>query len=92
MSGNERSAADIWQERYAELLGCDNRPGAIAAAIEILNEQASRIPAEMARNRKEARDACIRSMRNTAVNCGMASTCSVAWWHKTSDELEEETK
>lgn len=80
------STADMWFERFAELLGCEPRPGVIAATIEDLRATVDRLPAEIARNRREARDSLIRSMRSTAVNCGRSSTCSVAGWCKTSDE------
>jgi len=80
------STADLWFERFAELLGCEPRPAIIAATIDELKATINRIPAEIARNRTAERDSLIRSMRCTAVNCGQSSTCSVAGWFKTSDE------
>lgn len=79
-------ALDLWFDRYAEILGCDNRPGAIAAAIEHLKTEVDRIPEEMARNRREASDAMIARMRHYPVNCGTSSTCWVARQVKTTHE------
>lgn len=83
------STTDSWLERYADLLGCECRPAAIAAAIDMLKTQAQRIPEEIARNRKAARDSLLREMRRTPVNCGSSSSCSVAEWFKTSEEQDE---
>ena len=85
-TATDSSTADLWFERFAELLGCETRPGAIAAAIEMLRRDVDRIPSEMSRNRIESRDAVIRQMRKTSVNCGHSSSCAVAGWFKTSDE------
>lgn len=83
--------ADLWIERFAELLGCDERPGAVAAAIEQLKDEVDRARKAVPKVRKEAsqqaRDQTIRSMRRAAVNCGQNSRCYVAnHFFRTSDE------
>jgi len=77
---------DVWIERYAELLGCENRPAAVAAAIESLKATVDRIPEEMARNRREATDGLILRMRRYAVNCGASSVCWVSKQMRTTQE------
>lgn len=80
------STADLWYERFAELLGCEPRPGAIAAAIEDKKLELERLLKSIPEHRRQAADNVIRSIRRTAVNCGASSTCAVAGWAQTSDE------
>lgn len=81
-----KADTDLWVERYAELLGCDPRPGAVAAAIESLKAERNAAVRSIPDHRRAAEDALIRSMRRTAVNCGQSSSCDVAHWCKTSEE------
>lgn len=60
----------VWVERYAELLGCESRPGAVAVAIEALKNEVDRVRQSIPRHRAAARDALIEQMRRQAVNCG----------------------
>ena len=39
INGGDPEDFEIWISRYAELLGCDERAGAVAVAIESLVEQ-----------------------------------------------------
>ena len=77
---------DAWIERYAELLGCDPRPGAVAAAIESLKAERDAAVRSIPEHRRAAEDALIRYMRRTAVNCGQSASCAVAHWCETSEE------
>jgi hypothetical protein len=65
MAGDTHS---LWLERYAEILGCDCRPGLIAVEIERLKSQVDRIPAEMARNRRLSRELAIEEMRRGGID------------------------
>lgn len=80
--------ADLWIERYAEMLGCDPRPGAVAAAILELKMNFENCVKSIPSHRQTARDGVIREMRRTGVNCGHSSSCSVAHWFKTKEEQE----
>lgn len=84
------SEPDLWTERYAELLGCDARPGAVAAAIESLKAERDAAVRAIPDHRRAAEDALIRSMRRQAVNCGHSASCAVAHWFKTSEERKAE--
>lgn len=77
---------DLWIERYAELLGCDPRPGAVAAAIENLKNERDSVVRSIPQHRESAQDALILQMRRTAVNCGPHPSCFVSHWFKTREE------
>lgn len=80
---------ELWIESYAEMLGCDARPASIAVAIQALQDERNRAVASIPEHRKLAQDAIIRSMRQTAVNCGHSSSCAVSHWFKLSTESGE---
>lgn len=83
---------DKWIERYAELLGCEPRPGAIAAAIENLKAERDSVIASIPGRCDQAMDRVILNMRGAAVNCGSRPSCAVAYWFKTSNELKSQEK
>ena len=48
------SVDSIWVERYAEMLGCDARPAAVAVAIDELMQQVQKVRESIKRHRAEA--------------------------------------
>lgn len=42
LTGGHSDDFEIWISRFAELLGCDERAGAVAVAIESLQDRASK--------------------------------------------------
>lgn len=82
------AVTDVWTKVYSELLGCEADHASIIIAIQALQNENKELTESIPRVRKNAVDALILSMRKTAVNCGMNSTCSVSHWYKTTEELE----
>jgi hypothetical protein len=80
-----------WINAYAEALGCEARPGAVAAAIENLKGERDSAMASIPEHRKRAEDGIIRQMRRAAVNCGHSSDCYVAHQFETSDERSNDS-
>jgi hypothetical protein len=48
------SLQSLWVERYAELLGCEPRPGAVAVAIGELHDEMGRCKKSISRHRRVA--------------------------------------
>ena len=81
---------ELWLAEFAIILGCEARPAAIAVAIQSLKDELKRAVESIPKHRTAARDAVIREMRQTAVNCGMRSSCAISGWMKLSTEPDGE--